>query len=72
MVTTRELIADGWPAADASRFKRWLDAMAEAIERRTNGRLDMHSMPDWHFADTYECGHTPDEAATMWLSDMEA
>ena len=70
MVTTRELIAQGWAADEAARFKRFMDRMAYEIDALTNGAIDMYSAPDWDFAAAYENGTEAHEAAREWLADL--
>jgi hypothetical protein len=66
--TVEELIANGWDASTAADFKIWMGKLDALVAAKCGG-LTTSDFPDWHFADAFEEGTTPEDAFTEWCDD---
>ena len=68
MLTVEQAMQDGWTATEAPRFVKWLLGASARVAARTG--LTLWDFPDWGWADSYEGGDTPYEAAELFMSEM--
>ncbi len=68
MLTVEQALKDGWSAEEAPRFVKWMLGASARVAAKTG--LTLWDYPDWNWADSYEGGDTPWEAASLFMSEM--